>query len=41
MDDKDLGSITGWVAVRLPVGWFSVVEGVVVTDQTVLIGALA
>ncbi len=40
MDDKDLGSIKGWFAGRLPDGWFTGVEVAVEDDQIVLIGTL-
>lgn len=40
MDDKELGSIKGWFAGRLPDGWFTGVEVVVEDDQVVVIGAL-
>ena len=40
MDDKELGSIKGWFAGRLPDGWFTGVEVVVEDDQIVVLGAL-
>ena len=40
MDEKDLGSIKGWFAGRLPDGWFTGVEVTVEDDQIVVIGAL-
>ena len=40
MDDKELGSIKGWFAGRLPDGWFSGVEVSVEDDQIVVIGTL-
>ena len=40
MDDKELGSIKGWFAGRLPDGWFTGVEVAVEDDQIVVIGAL-
>src|SRR5215467_15596888 len=40
MDDKELGSIKGWFAGRLPDGWFTGVEVSVEDDQIVVIGAL-
>src|SRR6266702_1168843 len=40
MDEKDLGSIKGWFAGRLPDGWFSVVDVTVEDDQIVVVGAL-
>jgi hypothetical protein len=40
MDEKDLGSIKGWFAGRLPDGWFTGVEVAVEDDQIVVIGAL-
>lgn len=40
MDDKELGSIRGWFAGRLPDGWFTGVEVSVEDDQIVVMGAL-
>jgi len=40
MDEKELGSIKGWFAGRLPDGWFSGVEVAVEDDQIVVIGTL-
>ena len=40
MDEKELGSIKGWFAGRLPDGWFQGVEVAVEDDQIVVIGAL-
>ena len=40
MDDKELGSIKGWFAGRLPDGWFTGVEVAVEDDQIVVIGTL-
>jgi len=40
MDEKDLGSIKGWFAGRLPDGWFTGVEVAVEDDQIVVIGTL-
>jgi hypothetical protein len=40
MDDKELGSIKGWFAGRLPDGWFAGVEVSVEDDQIVVIGTL-
>src|SRR5213596_2202891 len=40
MDDKELGSIKGWFAGRLPDGWFTGVEVAVEDDQIVVIGNL-
>jgi hypothetical protein len=40
MDDKELGSIKGWFAGRLPDGWFTGVEVSVEDDQVVVIGTL-
>ena len=40
MDDKELGSIKGWFAGRLPDGWFSGAEVTVEDDQIVVVGAL-
>ena len=40
MDDKELGSIKGWFAGRLPDGWFSGVDVTVEDDQIVVVGAL-
>ena len=40
MDDKELGSIKGWFAGRLPDGWFTGVDVSVEDDQIVVIGSL-
>ena len=40
MDEKELGSVKGWFAGRLPDGWFTGVEVAVEDDQIVVIGAL-
>src|SRR5213080_5578603 len=40
MDEKELGSIKGWFAGRLPDGWFTWVEVAVEDDQIVVIGTL-
>ena len=40
MDEKELGSIKGWFAGRLPDGWFTGVEVAVEDDQVVVIGSL-
>ena len=40
MDDKELGSIKGWFAGRLPDGWFTGVDVVVEDDQIVVVGTL-
>src|SRR5712691_6190737 len=40
MDEKELGSIKGWLAGRLPDGWFKGVEVAVEDDQIVVIGTL-
>jgi len=40
MDEKELGSIKGWFAGRLPDGWFAGVEVAVEDDQIVVIGTL-
>ena len=40
MDEKELGSIRGWFAGRLPDGWFTGTEITVEDDQIVVIGAL-
>src|SRR6266513_5139038 len=40
MDEKELGSIKGWFAGRLPDGWFTGVEVAVEDDQIVVIGNL-
>src|SRR5256885_17150812 len=40
MDEKELGSIKGWFAGRLPDGWFKGVEVAVEDDQIVVIGSL-
>src|SRR5205807_4133341 len=40
MDEKELGSIKGWFAGRLPDGWFTGVEVAVEDDQIVVIGSL-
>ena len=40
MDDKELGSIKGWFAGRLPDGWFTGVDVAVEDDQIVVVGTL-
>src|SRR3989442_14886029 len=40
MDEKELGSIKGWFAGRLPDGWFTGVEVAVEGGQIVVVGAL-
>ena len=40
MDEKELGSIKGWFAGRLPDGWFKGVEVLVEDDQIVVLGTL-
>jgi hypothetical protein len=40
MDEKELGTIKGWFAGRLPDGWFKGVEVTVEDDQIVVLGAL-
>src|SRR5438046_2861513 len=40
MDEKELGSIKGWFAGRLPDGWFAGVDVAVEDDQIVVIGTL-
>src|ERR1700737_1502465 len=40
MDEKELGSIKGWFAGRLPDGWFTGVEVTVEDDQVVVLGTL-
>ena len=40
MDEKELGSIKGWFAGRLPDGWFTGVEVSVEDDQIVVVGSL-
>jgi hypothetical protein len=40
MDEKELGSIKGWFAGRLPDGWFTGVEIAVEDDQVVVLGTL-
>ncbi len=40
MDEKELGSIKGWFAGRLPDGWFKGVEVTVEDDQIVVLGTL-
>ena len=40
MDEKELGSIKGWFAGRLPDGWFTGVEVTVEDDQIVVLGTL-
>jgi len=40
MDEKELGSVKGWFAGRLPDGWFTGVEVAVEDDQIVVIGTL-
>jgi len=41
MDAKELGTIKGWFAGRLPDGWFTGQEVTVEDDQIVVIGSLA
>lgn len=41
MDEKELGTIRGWFAGRLPDGWFTGTDVVVEDDQIVVIGALS
>src|SRR6202521_4073121 len=40
MNEKELGSIKGWFAGRLPDGWFTGVEVSVEDDQVVVLGTL-
>lgn len=40
MDEKELGSIKGWFAGRLPDGWFSGVDVSIEDDQIVVLGKL-
>jgi hypothetical protein len=40
MDEKELGSIKGWFAGRLPDGWFTGVEIAIEDDQIVVLGTL-
>src|SRR6266513_4457201 len=40
MDEKELGSVKGWFAGRLPDGWFTGVEVAVEDDQIVVMGTL-
>ena len=40
MDEKELASIKGWFAGRLPDGWFTGVDVTVEDDQIVVIGTL-
>src|SRR6202521_4275970 len=40
MDEKELGSVKGWFAGRLPDGWFAGVEVTVEDDQIVVLGTL-
>ena len=40
MDEKELGSIKGWFAGRLPDGWFTGVDVSVEDDQIVVVGSL-
>jgi len=40
MDEKELGSVKGWFAGRLPDGWFKGVQVTVEDDQIVIIGTL-
>ena len=40
MDAKELGSIKGWFAGRLPDGWFKGVEVTIEDDQIVVLGTL-
>ncbi|MEA2656032.1 MAG: hypothetical protein QOI23_1397 [Chloroflexota bacterium] len=39
-DEKELGSIKGWFAGRLPDGWFTGVDVTVEDDQIVVLGSL-
>lgn len=41
MDERELGSIQGWFAGRLPDGWFTATEVTVEDDQIVVLGTLA
>jgi hypothetical protein len=40
MDEKELGSIRGWFAGRLPDGWFTATDVMVEDDQIVVVGTL-
>jgi len=40
MNEKELGSIKGWFAGRLPDGWFTGVEVTVEDDQVVVVGTM-
>src|SRR6202043_59822 len=40
MDEKELGTIKGWFAGRLPDGWFTGVEVTLEDDQVVVLGTL-
>ena len=40
MDEKELGSVKGWFAGRLPDGWFQGVQVTVEDDQIVVVGTL-
>jgi hypothetical protein len=40
MDEKELGSIKGWFAGRLPDGWFQGVQVTIEDDQVVVMGTL-
>jgi hypothetical protein len=40
MDEKELGSVKGWFAGRLPDGWFTGVDISVEDDQIVVLGTL-
>jgi hypothetical protein len=40
MDEKELGSIKGWFAGRLPDGWFTGVDIAIEDDQIVVLGTL-
>lgn len=40
MDERELGSIRGWFAGRLPDGWFTGTEILVEDDQIVVVGTL-
>jgi hypothetical protein len=40
MDEKELDSIKGWFAGRLPDGWFTGVDVTVEDDQIIVLGAL-
>ena len=40
MDEKELGSVKGWFAGRLPDGWFQGVQVAIEDDQIVVMGTL-